>query len=400
MDLRRHPQKRCAMTATFVRDRFTWLAYGMLAYFAYMQASLGPAIPFLRQELNLSYTVAGFHATAMALGMIVAGLGADRLARRWGRTRVFWFGGAGMAVGALLLVFAPGAAFTVLGAGIMGALGTLLVIMIQATLTARHGALRATAITESNVLAAMGALAAPSLLGGFQSVGVGWRMALILVALLWLIAFGLFRHTAIPERTAAGAAVGSGEDGAHGARLPVTFWVLWSVLFASVAMEWCMAFWGAEFMENSTGLGRAAASGAMSVFFGAVVVGRIIGSRLTRAYESTDLLLGALALVGIGFPLFWLSSSIPVTLFGLFVAGLGIANLFPLTASVALGVAGDLADTASARMALGAGMAIFIAPQLLGSLADRVGIQTAYGVVLILWAGALVTTLIARRSSL
>jgi fucose permease len=387
------------MTATFVRDRFTWLAYGMLAYFAYLQSSLGPAIPFLRQELNLSYTVAGFHASAMALGMIAAGLSADRAARRWGRTRIFWFGGAGMALGALSLVFARGALFTVLGAGIMGALGTLLLIMIQSTLSARYGPLRATALTEANVVAAVGALAVPSLLGGFQAIGLGWRMALILGALLWLVAFWRFRHTRIPERTSVAAPVASIQDGASSARLPLTYWVLWCVIFASVAMEWCMGFWGAEFMESSTGLSRAGASSAMSVFFGAVVVGRFFGSRLTRSYESTTLLLGALVFVGVGFPFFWLSPSIPLTLFGLFVAGLGIANLFPLTLAAATGVATDLADTASARISLGAGLAILIAPQILGTLADAVGIQAAYGVVMVLWAAALVTTLIARRMS-
>ncbi len=384
------------MSAPFTRDRFTWLAYGMLAYFAYLQASLGPAIPFLRQELNLSYTVAGFHASAMALGMIVAGLSADRSARRWGRTGVFWVGGAGMALGALLLVFARGAVFTVLGAGIMGALGTLLLIMIQSTLAARYGPLRATALTEANVVAAVGALAVPSMLGGFQAIGLGWRMALILGALLWLFAFWRFRHTAIPERMHQAVAAARRADEAGDAHLPATFWVLWSVIFASVAMEWCMGFWGAEFMESSTGLSRTAAASAMSIFFGAVVVGRFFGSRLTRKYESTTLLLGALALVGVGFPIFWLSPSIAWTLIGLFAAGLGIANLFPLTLSAATGVASELADIASARVSMGAGLAIFLAPQILGTLADSVGIQSAYGVVMLLWAGAVVTTIVAR----
>jgi hypothetical protein len=40
--------------APFVRDRFTWLAYLMLAYFSYLQAAPGPLMPFLRDELHLS----------------------------------------------------------------------------------------------------------------------------------------------------------------------------------------------------------------------------------------------------------------------------------------------------------------------------------------------------------
>jgi fucose permease len=109
-------------------------------------------------------------------------------------------------------------------------------------------------------------------------------------------------------------------------------------------------------------------------------------------------MLTALMLVGIGFPFFWLSSSIPLTLGGLFITGLGVANLFPLTLAAATNVASHMADTVSARIALAAGMAIFLAPQILGALADQVGIQWAYSVVPILLVAAITITLIARRS--
>jgi MFS family permease len=387
-----------ATTPSFVRDRFTWLAYGMLAYFAYLQAALGPVIPFLRQELNLSYTVAGFHASAMALGMIVSGLSADRAAARWGRGRVFWIGGAGMAMGTILLTLASTAIFTVLGAGLMGALGGMLIVTLQSGLSDRHGERRATAFTESNVVASIGALAAPALLGGFEATTLGWRMALILVVLMWGVAFVQFRRVLVPDSEDRLAADAERSSLSATRRLPAQFWLLWGVIFTAVAMEWCMGFWGATFMESSTGLTSTGASAAMSVFFGAVVVGRLVGSRLTRRYESTTLLLAALLIVGIGFPFFWLSSSIPLTLMGLFITGLGIANLFPLTLAAATNVASHRADTASARIYLAAGLAIFLAPQILGTLADQVGIQWAYGVVMILLVAAITITLIARRS--
>src|SRR6185503_2982221 len=97
---------------SFVRDRFTWLAYFMLAYFTFTQAALGPLMPFLRTELNLSYTVTGFHLSAFALGMVLAGLTADRLAQSWGRWLVFWGGGIGMALGALGLILSHQAILT------------------------------------------------------------------------------------------------------------------------------------------------------------------------------------------------------------------------------------------------------------------------------------------------
>ena len=60
--------------AVYTRDRYTWLAYFMLAFYAYVQAAMGPAMPFLQAELDLSYTVLAFHISAFALGMILTGL--------------------------------------------------------------------------------------------------------------------------------------------------------------------------------------------------------------------------------------------------------------------------------------------------------------------------------------
>ena len=385
------------MQTTFVRDRFTWLAYGMLAYFAYLQASLGPALPFLRQELNLSYTVAGFHASAMALGMILAGSFADRIARRWGRHLTVWGGGCGMALGAILIAVGNHPVFTIGGAGLMGAIGGLLLIMIQSTLADRYGPRRATALTEANLTASVGAMCVPLLMGLFQVSGIGWQAAMIVAALVWMAAFLRLYRVPIPNDFGRGATVPGAQQQTAGAPLPVVYWVFWSVIFCVVAIEWCMAYWGAAFLEQSTGLGRAAASSVMSVFFAAVVAGRLLGSRLTLRFESTTLLLGSLGVAMLGFPLFWLASSVWLTLVGLFVTGFGIANLFPLTLSAATGVAPDQADRASARISLGAGVAILLAPQFLGTLADRIGVHGAYVVVPVLIVCAVVATLIARR---
>ncbi|MCS7071754.1 MAG: MFS transporter, partial [Anaerolinea sp.] len=119
---------------TFVRDRFTWLAYFMLAYYAYLQATLGPAMPFLGEELSMSYTVRGLHLSAFALGMILAGMLGDRVAARASRRLTFWIGAGGMAAGAAALTVMRTPALTILSAFIMGTVGSFLLVMIQAAL--------------------------------------------------------------------------------------------------------------------------------------------------------------------------------------------------------------------------------------------------------------------------
>ena len=62
------------MTRSSVATRLTWVAYVMLAWFAYLQAAPGLVIVHLRDELDLSYSAGGLHVAAFAAGSMVAGV--------------------------------------------------------------------------------------------------------------------------------------------------------------------------------------------------------------------------------------------------------------------------------------------------------------------------------------
>jgi fucose permease len=75
--------------------------------------------------------------------------------------------------------------------------------------------------------------------------------------------------------------------------------------------------------------------------------------------------------------------------------------MFPLTLSVALSVVPEQADVARARISLSGGLAILLAPLVLGWTADQLNIQNAYGIVALLtvivaivafWANRLVAS--------
>ena len=126
----------------------------------------------------------------------------------------------------------------------------------------------------------------------------------------------------------------------------------------------------------------------MSLFFGAIVLGRFVGSRLARSVESSTLLLVAQGITLIGFPLFWLASRGSLNVVGLIIAGVGIGNFYPMTLSIAVSTAPHLPEQVSARLTLAVGLAALVAPLVLGWLADRVAIQQAYTVVLPLLVAA------------
>ena len=100
------------MPPEFRRDRLTWVVYGMLAWFAYLQAAPGLVVVHLRDELGLSYAVGGLHVAAFAAGSMVAGGISATLERAIGRRALFWSAAVVMGAGAAGLTAGRVAAVT------------------------------------------------------------------------------------------------------------------------------------------------------------------------------------------------------------------------------------------------------------------------------------------------
>src|SRR5829696_9116430 len=143
------------MTQTYRRDRLTWVAYVMGAWFAYLQAAPGLVIVHLRDELDLSYSTGGLHVAAFAAGSMVAGVTSTRLERVLGRRALLWSAAALMGAAAIGLTAGRIVEVTVGSVLIMGVGGGLLLATIQATLADHHGERRAVALAEANVAASI-----------------------------------------------------------------------------------------------------------------------------------------------------------------------------------------------------------------------------------------------------
>ena len=170
-----------------------------------------------------------------------------------------------------------------------------------------------------------------------------------------------------------------------------------------ISIEFCIALWIADFLQSERGLTPANAALANTLFLAAMLVGRIAGSWLLHRFPPTGMLFASLAVTGAGFLIFWQVQGVTVMAVGLMVAGLGVANLYPTTLSLAVGTAPEQPDQASARASLASGTAIIALPLLLGRIADSVGITLAFGLVGVLTVLAValllaVTALLARTA--
>lgn len=370
------------MRRTFERDRYTWLAYLFLAFYGYFLNVLGPITPFLKDELRLSYTVSSLHFTAFAVGILLVGLGGHLVIQRIGRWWALWVGATGIGLGALLLAIGKTPAMTIGAAFLMGVVGSLILAIVPSALADRHGELRVVALSEANVIASAISALAPLLVGWCASFSGNWQLALALVAPAPLLMYLVFRKTTVPA-----SALSQADSAAVKRSLPGLYWVYWAALVLGVAVEFCMISWSADYVENVLGATKANAAQAVSVFLAAMIVGRLLVSRLVRRFSTRRMVVVALIVAGAGFLLYWITKSLLFGLIGLFIIGLGVAGFYPLILSLAIEAAGRDTIQASARATLASGVAILTLPLVLGRLADAVGIQSAYGIVALLLVG-------------
>jgi MFS transporter, FHS family, L-fucose permease len=172
--------------------------------------------------------------------------------------------------------------------------------------------------------------------------------------------------------------------------LPLLFWVFGFMMFLSVAIEWMVSSLGASFLTTVVGFEVSTSASLLSVFAVAIVFGRLIGRRLLEVMSESKLLILSLVWVLLAFPIYWLGALPVVNVVGMFLIGLGVGNLAPLSTSAAMTAAGTATNRAGARFSMFPSLATVTMVQLLSILADQFGIQRAYALMIVVVIVAIV----------
>ena len=363
--------------------------YVVLVWFAYLQASPGLVVGHLRDEFGMSYTTGGLHVAAFAAGSTAAGVVCARLECALGRRRLLWSAAALMGAGAVGLTVGRSATLTVGSVLLMGVGGGLLLTTVQAALADHHGERRAVALAEANVAASLGYVALVGVLSMTAALHAGWRVALLVSLVVPVLMWCSNRRLAIDAPPAPRDAEG---------RLRGVFWVAAAVLFCTTAAEWCITAWGATFVQDAAAVSIDTAVALMASYFGGVVAGRVVGSRLARRHDPARLLALALAVAAAGFAVLWPSTGPAQALLGLALLGIGLGNLFPMGVSVTVALAPGRAGLASGRAVAMSSFAVVLAPLTVGALADATSLTAALGVVPVLLAVAAAGLALVHRA--
>jgi fucose permease len=309
-----------------------------------------------------------------------------------------WLGALGLISGAALLCVARHPALSIGACALIGAVGGLVPVVVASALADLHGERRDVAYTEANAVSYLVSLLGPLGIGAALALGIDWRFALVAGVALSLLVVAHFRRVRLPDSPRAA-------QSAHGA-LTIVYWSYWTTLALGVALEYCVLLWAPEFLERVAGMSRSAAAVGAGSFMVAMIVGRLAGGRLLSWLPPARLLRVALLLTLAGFAIYWalgdalrVGAAVAATcaVSGLFLTGVGIAPIYPLTLALAVRAAGSQATLASARTILASGGAILVMPALLGRAADDLGLRGGMLIVPMLALLALASAMVAHR---
>lgn len=361
----------------FQRDYYTLYLYLLSVVCGIHQAILGSVLPFLRDELTLSKLAIGWHFSLYAIGMFASGFIITWLVPRSSPRRVLLLSAwAVVLVVALFALHLPVAGTLSLSL-LLGLAGGAMQIAIQEALARHHGENSGVAITEGCIFAATGVFIGPVVISAAVEYGSGWRPAMFVPALA-LLPLLLAVPKNIPQQPH-GSEHASAGPAVRPPRLSLIAWMMFFLIFLGIAAEWGIGFWGAQFLEEQLAITPAASVALMSVFFAGTIFGRIAVSRLLLRYAIDNILIWTIILGGAGMLLMWLVPVYAAAVTGLAIAGACLGNFFPLILSMATWQPPELLSKISAGATQAVGLALLLAPLVLGRMGESIGLVSATG---------------------
>ncbi len=355
-----------------------WTAYLFMACQGYLLYAVGFITPYVQSGFDVPPWLAALPNSMLAIGILSAGLLLRRTAEMIGPRHAARLWAGLMALSCVLLASPVTILLILAGAFLLGiAIAGMLMHVVSAIGEREGGKL----LARAYLWAMVAAIAAPLVLSA-ASRSIGWTMGpLVPVPVLVLLVLIL---PASPARDR-DAASGGRESG-----LPRAYWLTWLFLTLCMGAEFSIVAWGAQVATARTGIGAADATGLASLYVLGVILGRLgLSGGFGSGPAKASVLRAAAGLSLAGSGLLWLAPTPVMAGAGLFLAGLGMSGIMPLGSTLALAHAPDAPIRASARLTAAMGVAVLVAPLMLGLTSTAIGVVGAWLLVVALLGGAL-----------
>jgi MFS family permease len=364
---------------------------------AVFYATLVPRLPEVKADLGLSNSSLGAALAAVPLGALVAGLFSAALIRRFTSARVATSGL--VLLGVLLSGVAVAPNWPALAAILLVAGGLDAVIDVAQN---AHG-LRVQRLYRRSILngfhgvwsigAVSGGLLGSAAAGLGIPLGVHLGATAIVFGALAVLAYRAMLpgddHADLDEAADGDDRVPA-ETRANGRRGAVLALAALGVLATCGAfVEDAGASWSALYLRTELAAGAATAGLGFVALQGAMTLGRLTGDRVVDRFGQRRVVQVGGAVIAAGMGLALAFPSVPATLAGFALAGLGVATLIPAVYHAADELPGLRRGTGLAVINWLLRIGFLLSPLLIGVLADATSLRVALLAVVLAGLGAL-----------
>ncbi|RAV09817.1 MFS transporter [Mycolicibacterium sp. GF69] len=359
-------------------------------------ANLLPRYPEIKTDLGLSNSAYGAAIAAFSAGALAAGLTAATLIRRYRSSRVAVLGTVGIGVFVLLAGVTASPVLFAAALFVAGACDAVTDVAQNA-----HG-LRVQRIYGRSIINSLHAVwSAGAIIGGLMgaaAIALGISRAIhlgfsaVLCSVVVLVAYRFLLPG--PDHDAEHRA-GPAERGAAGVAVYATLLALVAIAVAGATVEDAGNTWATLYLRDSLGAPAPTAVTAYIAVVTSMFVGRLAGDRLVDRFGERAVVRAGGAAMAVGMGLALAFPSVPGTIAGFAVAGLGVATLVPLAMHAADQLPGLRPGSGLTILTWLMRIGFLGAPVLIGVVSDatslRIGLLVvpAAGVAVVLLAGVL-----------
>ncbi len=351
-------------------------------------ASFVPRFPEIRQRIEVDLGTLGLLLTLGTLGGLIGSSLCGTLVERLGTRTVTVVGACGLIASLPIVGLATGPALFVLGLCLMHLFDVLTDVgmNMQASWLSerRHAPVMNRLHGLWSLGTVVGGFAASRLAGSVSLQAHLFTVSAILFATVLFVAPGLLRSDELRDDQQPGSP-------ATPAPRLTGFAVLIAIVGAgAIIVEFITTDWAALRLVEDLGATEGRAALGFVAFTVGMVVGRFSGDTITTRVGPARHTKVSIVIAAIGMALANLSPTVVLSFAGLFIAGLGVAVLFPKLYDEAAKAPGR-PGVALGAMTAGSRVGTLVAPVIVGFLAARDGVSVGAAVAAVtLPAAALV----------
>lgn len=345
---------------------------------------IGAILPSIITEAGISFLAAGSLLSGMAIGNLSASFLFPVLVSWLGRKRAIFFITLCAPVCLFILSILP--PFPIMY-GVMLIYGLVrgsITILNNSAVNDIYGSKATGKLNLLHCFFAVGAFLAPFLTAVLMKLGFNWRHVLYLILILTAATaalYGTMDDTLLNE-TSNGINKDKGKKDSQDKSFlkSYSFYGIAFILFFYLGLENCINGWFVTYLQNTNVMSATYATALVSFTWLVIMAGRLICAALSKKLDKSTIIL--ILSLGSAACFFLLISTKNLTLITVALLGLGfflsgiyptcIANAGPMIKGSTLGM-----SVLTAISAMGG----IITPQIIGGIADRIGIVGSIGVL-------------------